>query len=173
MEEIVNRVAKSDIITLNLEDFYQHGDRVQIDIKERLFQGMVLREKDFRDFIMNTDWTSYQDKFVAIHCSIDAIIPTWAYMLLASSLHPYASKVVFGDLIALEQALFQEQLSTLDSNDFIDCRVVIKGCGHIPVPDFAYVELTRILRPVVQSIMYGEPCSTVPIYKRSKSKSGE
>ena len=168
MEEIVNRVAQSDLITINLEDFYQPGTRTLIDIKDVLYEEMVLREKDFRDYLKNTDWASYKDQHVAVHCSVDAIIPTWAYMLMATQLEPHAKTVVFGDLEQLEQYLFQRELSRLNPSDYTDRKIVIKGCGHIPVPDFAYVEITRLLRPEVRSIMYGEPCSTVPIYKRPK-----
>jgi len=171
MEEIVNRVANSDIITLDLEDYFQAGDRIQIDIKQNLFQGMVLREKDFRDYIKQTDWSKYKGTFVAVHCSEEAIIPTWAYMLLTSNLEPFASGIVYGDLKALEQYLFQESLSKIDAKEYEGKKIIIKGCGHIPIPEFAFVELTRILRPYAYSIMYGEPCSMVPIFKRSGSKS--
>ena len=173
MEEIVNRVAQSDLITLNLEDFYTHGDRVQIDIKDNLFEGIALREKDFREYIKSTDWAVYKDKLVAIHCSVDAIIPTWAYMLLTASLSPFAARVVFGDLQALEQSLFQDKLSGFDGKEYEGRKVIIKGCGQIPIPEYAFVELTSILRPWASSIMYGEPCSTVPIYKDSRKKSGQ
>jgi len=165
-EEIKNRVAESGLIEINLEDFYPKGERVLIDVKDNLFQGLILKEKDFREFVKNEDWKKYQDKFVAIACSADAVVPTWAYMLIATSLQPFAKKIVFGDLKTLETVLFLESLSKINPEEFRDKKLVIKGCGNLPVPEFAYVELTRILTPVAKSIFYGEPCSTVPVYKR-------
>lgn len=167
-DAIVNRVTNSGLISFDLEEYYHKGERVLFDIKDNLFQGLILREKDFREFLKNHDWSVYKDKNVAIICSEDAIVPTWAYMLLVSKLEPMANMVVFGDFSDLEQALFQKALSNIDVNQYKDARVVIKGCGNFPVPVFAYAEITRILRPVVLSIMYGEPCSTVPVYKRAK-----
>jgi len=166
--EIINKVALSGIITINLEDFYPHGERVVIDIKEQLFQGLILKEKDFREFVKNEDWRKYADRYVALICSADAVVPTWAYMLLAIQLEPYTKKVVFGDLETLETVLYNEILNKLNINDYKDARVVIKGCGHLPVPKAAYVEITRLLRPVAKSIMYGEACSMVPLYKQPK-----
>ncbi len=166
--EIVNKVANSSLVTLDLEDYYNRGERVIYDIKQNLFQELILKEKDFREFIKNYDWSIYKDKNVSIICSIDAIVPTWAYMLLASKIQPYANLVIFGDLSSLEQALYNQALSKIDINQFSDAKVVIKGCGHLPVPTYAYVEIIRLLTPVCQSIMYGEPCSTVPLYKKSK-----
>lgn len=165
---IINKVAKSGIVTIDLEDLYPKGERVLFDIKSLLFQEQILREKDFRDFIKQEDWSKYQDKYVAVYCSVDAIVPTWAYMLLATRLEPVAKKVAFGDLEALETALFNDVLSSIAIDDYKDARVVIKGCGNLPVPNAAYVEITRLLRPVVKSIMYGEACSTVPLYKQPK-----
>ena len=167
--EIVNKVAQSGLITIDLEEFYPQGERVLLDIKDRLFQGLMLREKDFREFVSTHDWTQYKDKYVAVTCSADAIIPTWAYMLLTVSLEPYARRVVFGDLEMLETVLYNEVLSKLDLGQYKDARIVIKGCSNLPVPKAAYVELTRLLRPVARGIMYGEPCSTVPLYKAKKS----
>ncbi len=167
-EEIINRVAKSSIITFNLEDYYPQGERVVYDLKQNLFQEMILREKDFRDFVKEHDWTQYQDQYVAITCSADAIVPTWAYMLLVTQLEPYARMVIFGSLDTLEAVLFKEALSKVDVTAFKDAKVVIKGCGHLPVPVFAYTEITRLLKPYASSIMYGEPCSTVPLYKRTR-----
>ena len=126
---------------------------------------MILKEKDFRAFVKEHDWTQYQDKNVAIVCSADAIVPTWAYMILASRMQPYAHLVVFGNLDSLEQALFQEALSKINIEVYKGSKVVVKGCGHIPIPTFAYVEISRLLTPVVVSLMFGEPCSTVPVYK--------
>ncbi len=165
-EEIINKVAQSGIITIDLEEYYQPGERVLLDIKDHLFQGMILREKDFREYVKNEDWEQYRGKYVAVTCTADAIIPTWAYMLVAVHLEPFAARVVFGDLEALETSLYNEKLSSLDAEKFRDARVVIKGCSNLPVPKAAYVQLTHMLRPVAKSIMYGEPCSTVPLYKR-------
>jgi len=165
-DTIINKVAQSGLITIDLESFYPQGERVLFDIKDLLFQGLILKEKDFREFIKNEDWSKYKDKYVALICSADAIVPTWAYMLLATHLEPFVKKVVFGDLETLETILYNEIFSKLNVTDYKDARVVIKGCGHLPVPKSAYVELTRLLRPVAKSIMYGEPCSTVPLYKR-------
>jgi hypothetical protein len=166
--QIINRVAQSGIVTIDLEEYYPKGERVLFDIKDLLFQGLILKEKDFREFIKNEDWSKYKDKYVAIICSADAIVPTWAYMLLATHLEPFAKKIVFGNLEVLETVLYDEVLSKINPADYKDARIVIKGCGTLPVPVAAYVELTRILRPLAKSIMYGEPCSTVPLYKQAK-----
>jgi hypothetical protein len=165
--EIVNKVSTSGIVTINLEDFYIKGERVLFDIKPLLFQELILKEKDFREFIKNNDWSQYQNKMVALTCTADAIVPTWAYMLLTLALQPFAKKVVFGDLQILETLLFAEQLEKVDVKDYKDARVVIKGCGDIDLPKNAYVQLTALLQPYVKSIMYGEPCSTVPLYKKN------
>ena len=166
--EITNKVASSGLVTIDLEELYPKGERALLDIKDQLFQGLILREKDFREYIKTTDWIFYKDKYVAIVCSADAIIPTWAFMLLASVLEPYAKKVVYGNLEQLETILYQEKLSKLDINQYKDAKIVVKGCGDLPVPKAAYVEIMRLLRPVAKSIMYGEPCSTVPLYKQAK-----
>jgi hypothetical protein len=165
-ENFVNKVAASGLVTLNLEEYYSKGERLVYDIKENLFHGLILREKDFREFIKTHDWSQYQHKNIAIICSADAIVPTWAYMLLANRMKPFANEVVFGGLEVLESVLFTKALAKIDVNTFVNERVVIKGCGDIAVPVSAYVELTNLLTPVVKSIMYGEPCSTVPVYKR-------
>lgn len=165
-ENIVNKVAASGLITLNLENYYHKGERVLYDIKDNLFHGLMLKELDFRTFIKEHDWSQYQDKNVAIYCSADAIVPTWAYMLLANKIKPFANEVVFGSSETLETVLFTKALATIDLAAFANQRVVIKGCADIEVPVSAYVEITALLTPVVKSIMYGEPCSTVPIYKR-------
>ncbi|WP_181307748.1 DUF2480 family protein [Rufibacter sp. XAAS-G3-1] len=170
MEEFVNRVANSGLITLNLEEYLHSGERVVYDIKDNLFHGLMLREKDFRAFVKDHDWSQYTGKNVAIICSTDAIVPTWAYMLLASKLQPFVNRYVFGDLDALEQALLQDAIAEINAEEYQDAKVVIKGCGQIPVPTYAYVEIMQKLLPVVSSIMYGEPCSTVPIYKKPKDK---
>lgn len=165
-ENIVNKVAASGLVTFNLELYYDQGERVVYDIKDNLFHGLMLREKDFREFIKTHDWASYTGKNVAVICSADAIVPTWAYMLLANKLKPFANEVVFGGLDTLEAVLFSKALAKVDLSVYQDARVVVKGCADIDVPVSAYVEITSLLTPVVKSIMYGEPCSTVPIFKR-------
>lgn len=166
--EIVNRVANSGLITIDLEEYYHPAERIVIDITDQLFQGLILREKDFREYIASHNWGQYQDKNIAICCTADAIVPTWAFMLLCSALEPYANKVVFGTLQTLEEVLYQEAIATIDISTYIDQRIVIKGCSNKPVPTFAYVAITERLRPIARSIMYGEPCSTVPIYKKAR-----
>lgn len=168
--EIVNRVAQSALINFDLEQYYDQAPRVQIDIKHQLFNELVLREKDFRSFVKEHNWEDYKNKNVAVHCSVDAIVPTWAYMLLSSALEPYAKNLVFGDLSHLENHLFQQALAKIDLEEYKNQKVIIKGCGRFPVPEYAYVEITRLLSPVVSSLMYGEACSAVPIYKKPKSK---
>ena len=170
MEEIVNKVAQSGLVEFNLEDYYPKGERVLFDIKNHLFQELILKEKDFRAFVKTEDWSKYQDKFVALTCTADAVVPTWAYMLLTTVLEPFAKKVVFGDLKTLETVLFHEALKKVNPSDYTEQRIVIKGCSNLPVPESAYVEITQLLRPFAKSIMYGEPCSTVPLYKQ---KSGD
>lgn len=165
MSGIVNKVANSGLVTIDLEEMAPAGDRVLFDIQPLLFQGLILKEKDFREFIKQENWENYRDKYVAIHCSSDAIVPTWAYMLLTTALEPFAKKIVFGTLEQLETQLYSELIEKFPVEHYRDARVVIKGCSKIPVPISAYVELTGKLRPVVKSLMYGEPCSTVPLYK--------
>ncbi|MER3498618.1 MAG: hypothetical protein C4308_08305 [Chitinophagaceae bacterium] len=165
-DPIINKVAESGLITLNLEQFYPKGEKAVFDLKDHLFMGLILKEKDFREALKNLDWEIYRDKYVAVTCSADAIIPVWAYMLVTSYLQPIAKDVVLGTEKQLHQYLFLKNLSSINPNDFADKRVVIKGCGETPIEDFAYLEATKILRPVAKTIMYGEPCSTVPIYKK-------
>jgi len=164
--EIINKVANSNLKVFNLEDIYDPHERVIFDIKDQLYMGMILREKDFREFVKNHDFTQYKDKNVAILCSADAIIPTWAYMLLASKLEGVAHYFVFGNLEDLEKSLYQKALSEVNWEEYRDEKVVIKGCSKVNVPVYAYIEATRKLKPVAEKIMYGEPCSTVPIYKK-------
>jgi S-adenosylmethionine/arginine decarboxylase-like enzyme len=166
MEEIVNKVAASGLVTINLEEFYPAGDRVSIDLAEQLWQGLALREKDFRSWIQTHDWSQYQGKHVAVFCSVDAIIPAWAFMLVASALSDYAVTVVQGNRNELEEVLFRNVVDGLDVTAYQDKRCVVKGCSNLPVPQSAYTHLVVRLRPVVRSIMFGEPCSTVPVYKR-------
>jgi regulator of PEP synthase PpsR (kinase-PPPase family) len=168
-KEIINRVANSGLITFELEELYQPGERVLIDIKDHLFQGLVLREKDFREFIRSHNWEYYQDKFVAITCTEDVIIPTWAYMLMASALQPFAKRIVFGSLEDLEGAIYNDVLDSVTWENYREAKVVIKGCSKVQVPTSAYLKATAKLRAVAMSIMYGEPCSTVPVYKKPKS----
>lgn len=170
MEEIINKVANSGLVTLDLEDYYHQGERVVYDLKDNLFMGMILKEKDFREFLKSHDWAQYAGKNVAITCTEDAIIPTWAYMLLTLQLEPHTHSVVFGTLNDLEEKLFFDAINRIDVETFRDVRVVVKGCSKHPVPTAAYVELTRKLQPVVQSLMFGEPCSTVPLFKKPKNK---
>jgi hypothetical protein len=165
-DPIINKVAESGLITIDLANYYPQGETVVFDLKEYLFMGMILKEKDFREALKNKDWSVYDGKNVAITCSADAIIPVWAYMLVASYLQPLAGEIVMGDEKELHKIIFLKNLSRIDINEFADKRIVIKGCGDIPVGDFAYMEITKMLRPVAKSIMYGEPCSTVPVFKK-------
>ncbi len=167
-DQITNKVAGSSLITFDLEQYFQPGERVAIDIKDQLYQGLILREKDFRDFIKNHDWIQYQNKFVAINCSADAIIPTWAYMMITIALQPYARQIVFGTLEELQVAIFQKSISGIAWEQFKDAKVVVKGCSKVDVPVAIYVEVTNNLRPYVASMMFGEPCSTVPLFKKPK-----
>ena len=165
-ETIVNKVAQSGLVTVDLAHFAPQGERVVYDIKDNLFHGLILKEKDFREFVKQHDWQQYTGKYVAITCTADAIVPTWAYMLLANQLEPFAKDLVFGDLATLETVLYERALEKLDPETFRDKRVVVKGCGDIEIPESAFVKFTVLLSKVAKSIMYGEPCSTVPIFKR-------
>lgn len=165
MDEIINKVADSGIQQINVEDFIPSGEKVLLDIKPWLYEELILKEKDFREYIKTHDWAQYQNKFVAITCTADAIIPTWAYMLIASALQPFALKISFGTIQKLEEELILETINNFPIEQFKNQRVVIKGCGDIAIPVSAFVLLTAKLKPVVKSIMYGEPCSTVPVYK--------
>lgn len=164
--EITNKVAQSGLVTISPEDFFIKGERAAIDIKELLFQGLVLREKDLREYVANTDWSTFRNKYVAIHCSADAIIPMWAYMLLASALEPFAKQVYCSSPAEMESMLFAGALDALNTEAYRDKRIVIKGCADLPVPPQVYAGLVARLQPVAKSIMYGEPCSTVPVYKK-------
>jgi hypothetical protein len=166
IEPIENRVANSGLFTLDLETYFHKGQRVQLDIKDWLFREMILKEKDFRDSVKNHDWKQYEGGNVAFTCSTDAIIPTWAYMLLAVSIEPYANRYVFGDLNTLDTVLYLDALGKIDYEAYKDTRVIVKGCSDVPVPVSAYVEITHKLTPYVKSIMYGEACSNVPIWKK-------
>ena len=166
MSEIVNRVAQSKLITFNLEDYYPKGNRMVLDIKDWLFEEMVLREQEFRSHVENHDWEQYQDSYVALHCSVDAIVPGWAYLLLSSKAIPFAKKVVVGQLEDLESAIFQELLQNMDISEFVDKPVIIKGCSNKPVPQNAFIFAIEKIQPIAQKIMYGEACSFVPLFKR-------
>jgi Protein of unknown function (DUF2480) len=165
-DSMINKVAESGIITLDLETFYPKGETILFDMKEYLFMGLILKEKDFRLAIKNLNIADFENKNVAVTCTADAVIPMWAYMLVASCLQPVAKEIIFGDEAFLHSTLFLKNLSAIDVNNYLDKRVVIKGCGELPISEVAYVEVTKLLRPVAKSIMYGEPCSTVPIYKK-------
>lgn len=175
-DEIVNRVAQSGLVVLDLDKYYRPNPRMLFDLKDVLFQGQILREKDFREFIKQHNWAQYKNAFVAVTCSAEAIIPRWAYMLITTSLAPFAALVVFGDLAALEAEAFKRAIFEEDWGQYQNARVLVKGCSKVEVPETVYMELTQRLVPVVASLMYGEACSTVPVFKRSRgadSSSGE
>lgn len=165
-DEIINRVANSKLMTLDLEDYYPNGQRILFDIKDWLLEGLVLREKEFRKLASEHHWSQYQGAYVALTCSTDAIIPGWAYMLLSIHLEPYAKRVVIGNLEALETAIFHDVLNNLNVSEFMDKPVIIKGCSNKPVPQNAYILAINKLKPIAKSIMYGEACSSVPLYKK-------
>ena len=168
MDEIVNKVAQSGLINLDIKDLRTEGERVAIDLKDILWQGIALKEKDFRDYIKQNDWSAYQDKFVAIHCSTDAIIPSWAFMLLGVALEGVAKEVVIGDLERLEERLFEKRIASWEVSQYQDERLIIKGCSDFFIPRNAYFLISERLKPIVKSLMFGEPCSTVPVYKAPK-----
>lgn len=164
-DEIVNRVANSQLKTIDLEDFYPKGTRTVIDIKNWLFQEQILKETDFREHLKNHEWLQYNNQYVALTCSSDAIIPSWAYMLIATYVSPFAKKIVVGNLAALETSIFQDVISNFNIEEFMRKPVIIKGCSNKPIPETAYIQLIEKLQPVVKSIMFGEACSTVPLFK--------
>ena len=166
METLVNKVAESGIVTLDLAPFIPTGDIALFDLKPFLFREMILNEKDYRAALLTFDWKQYADKHVAVMCTADAVIPVWAYMLAASCIQPFAKSVFFGSAEELTKVLAVQRIKEIDVAEYADKRVVIKGCGDTHVPEAAYVAVTERLRPVVRSLMYGEPCSTVPIYKK-------
>lgn len=165
-DTIVNKISSSGLITIDLEKYLPQGDMVTFDLKDHLFMGLILKEKDFREALKNTDWSMYQDKYLAITCSTDAIIPAWAYMLVVTYLQNIAKDVYVGTSSEMQKHLVLKNISAIDVNEFADQRIVIKGCGDVTIESFAYAEITRVLVPVVKSIMYGEPCSTVPVFKK-------
>lgn len=167
-EEIINRVAKSPLVTIDLEELYPEGRRILFDISPWLFEGLILKEMDFRESVQNHHWEEYKDTYVALTCKTDAIIPSWAYMLITSELAKYAHKIVVGDLVLLETVIFQEIIAALDPFKFKDKPVIIKGCSDKPIPETAQVQLIEKLLPIAKTIMFGEACSTVPLYKKKK-----
>jgi len=165
-DQIVNKVAESGLITLDLEVYLPREIIVEFDLANHLYMGLILKEKEFREAMKQLDWEQYRGKMVAVTCTADAIIPMWAYMLVVSYLQPVASAVYQGSAAEFRKQVFLNRLATIDATEFNDKRVVIKGCGDQPIGEYAYFEITRILLPHAKSIMYGEPCSTVPVFKR-------
>ena len=165
-ETIVNKVANSGLITLNLEDYLPSAEMATFDIKDHLFMGLILKEKDFREALRHLDWSTYAGKNVSIVCTADAIVPLWAYMLVVTYLQPVASEVFVGTQEEMQKYIVLKNIGSIDTAAFTDQRIVVKGCGDVPVENYAYAAITSRLLPVVKSIMYGEPCSTVPIYKK-------
>lgn len=165
-DQIINKVAESGVVTLDLSQYIPSKDGVLFDIKEFLFAGLILKEKEFREALKKEAWEKYSNKNIAITCSADAIVPVWAYMLIVSYLQPHANEIIFGTENDLYAAIIIKNISKINTREFTDKRVVVKGCGDKKIDELAYVEATKILMPVVKSIMYGEPCSTVPIYKK-------
>lgn len=173
METIVNKVAESGIITLDLAPYVPAAEDIAVfDLKPFLFREMILKEKDYRAALQTHDWQQYADKQVAVTCSADAIVPVWAYMLATSYLQPLATSVFFGTADEMVKSILAQRINGIDTTEYADKRVVIKGCGDTPIPDAAYVIVTQHLRPVVKSLMYGEPCSTVPVYKKPQPPKG-
>lgn len=165
-KEIVNRVANSSIVTLDLEDFYPEGKRLALDISQWLLEGIVLREKDFRAYVKEHDWSQYQDCYVALGCSTDAIIPGWAYMLISLELAPHTKKTIVGSLDTLESIIYASIIENLNVDAYIGKPIIIKGCTSKPIPENAFVLFSQKLQPVARSIMYGEACSAVPLFKK-------
>ena len=167
--EIINRIANSKLVTIDLEDFYPEGERTIIDIAQWLTEGFILREKDFRAFVKEHSWEQYTNQYVAIKCSTDAIVPGWAYMLVSVALAPYAKKMVVGTIDTLNNLIFSEIIAHLDIDFYKDKPVIVKGCTHKPIPQNAFVLLTQRLQPIVKSLMYGEACSSVPLFKKTST----
>ncbi|TDS18746.1 uncharacterized protein DUF2480 [Maribacter caenipelagi] len=165
-DEIINKVAQSKLITFNLEDYYPEGERMVLDIKDWLYEGFILKEKEFRAFVDTHDWSQYEGAYVAMQCSTDAIVPGWAYLLLSVKLSGIAKKAIQGTLVDLETSIYQSVIANIDVSDYQDKFIIIKGCSKKPVPPNAYLFLAERLKPVAKSIMYGEACSSVPLYKR-------
>jgi len=166
--EIINRIKNSKLISIDLEDFYPIGERISFDIKDWLFEEAILKEKDFREYVKNHDWSVYKNSFVALHCSVDVIIPSWAFLLVTVNLSQYTNRIVVGDFKTIETVLFNEIISNLDIEQYRDKHVLIKGCSEKPIPETAYVQLAQKLVHVATSVMYGEACSSVPLFKNKK-----
>ncbi|HHC79657.1 MAG TPA: DUF2480 family protein [Flavobacteriia bacterium] len=167
-EEIVNRVADSKLVTIDLEEFYPEGKRIVIDISEWLYEGIILKEKDFRKAIQQHNWSQYKDNYIALTCTTGAIIPSWAYLLITTQLGLFAKKIVVGDVALLETVIFQDIISNLSLDNCKDRPVIIKGCSKKPIPETATVQLVKKLLPIANAIFFGEACSTVPLFKRKK-----
>ena len=165
-EPIINKVAESGLISIDLAQYFPTNEIVVFDIKPYLFMELILKEKDFRTSLCSIDWSSYQDKIVGIFCSADAIIPMWANMIIVANLTPFAKAIYFGDENKTRELVLLQAINNIDNSIFEDQRIVVKGCGDTPIGESAYIAITQKLRPVVKSIMYGEPCSTVPVYKK-------
>jgi len=166
-DEIVNRVANSQLKTIDLEDYYPQGTRTRIDIKNWLFQELILKETDFREHLKNHDWSIYKNHYVALTCTSDAIIPSWAFMLITTYVSPFAKKVIVGNLATLETCIFQDIIAELNIENYINKPIIIKGCSDKPIPETAYIQLIEKLQPIAKSIMFGEACSTVPLFKNN------
>ena len=166
-DEIINKVAESGLVTIDLEKYLPNKEEIAVfDLKDFLFMGMILKEKDFREALKKQDWEKFRSKSVAITCSADAIIPVWAYMLVTSYLQPVAKEMIVGTEKEIYKTVFLKNISSISTAEFNGSRIVLKGCGETPIDDFAYAAATSVLLPVAKSIMYGEPCSTVPVYKK-------
>ncbi len=166
-DELINKVAESGLVTIDLEKYLPNKEEIAVfDLKDFLFMGMILKEKDFREALKQQDWEKYRNKYVAITCTADAIIPVWAYMLATTYLQPVAKQTNVGSEKEMNKVIILKNISAINSSEFAGSRIVLKGCGETPIDDFAYAEATRLLLPVAKSIMYGEPCSTVPVYKK-------
>ena len=165
-DEIVNRVAKSNLKTIDLEDYYPEGERIILDIKQWLFNDFILKETEFRTHLKNYNWKQFQNKYVVLSCSSDAILPSWAFLLVATYLNPIAKKVVIGNLKELETAIFYDIISDFNFEEFKNLPIIIKGCSNKPIPETAYSFLIEKLQPIAKSIMFGEACSSVPLFKK-------
>jgi hypothetical protein len=169
-QPLVNRVANSSIVTIDLEDMYPSGEIVPFDLKSYLFMELILKEKDFREALKAHDWEQYRGKNLAVFCSADAIVPMWAYMLVASYAAPFAQDIALCEPGSFVEKSFLKKIASLDVTEYEDKRIVVKGCSDKPVPPAAYLEITRRLQPVALSVMFGEPCSTVPVFKKPFNK---
>lgn len=165
-EDIINKVEQSGLVNIELDSFLKGFDYKILDIKDQLFQEFVLKEKDFRDFVKDHNWAQYKDNVLGVYCSNDAIIPRWAYMLIASAAAPFTNQIIYGNEEKVKIDLINEAINNLNTDEFKDARVIVKGCSTINLPEQSYINITEKLQPVVKSLMFGEACSTVPIYKK-------